>query len=351
MKERVMEIKRISVPGYEEVVEFTLDTDLKGFIAIHSTKLGPAFGGIRLRQYASEDQALQDVLNLSKAMSYKAAAAHIALGGGKGVVIADPNMPSSQKQKLLLSLADVLNALQGRFIAAGDMGLDPTDMSVIATKTPFVAGTKGKNSSGDPSPFTAYGVFQGMRAMAKVLWGTPVLKGKTIAIQGVGKVSLHLIERLFWEGAHLIIGTRDPNGAAALSHKYQAQIVSSEEILGIRCDILAPCAIGGVISPKTLPQLRCKGIAGAANNQLSHPEMALELQEKGILYAPDFVINAGGMINIGEEIGKEHYQAALARNKTENIYEILLKILEIALAESRTTTQIAEDLAIEALSR
>lgn len=336
---------KLNYANYEDVVEFhDAESGLHCITAIHSTALGPGFGGIRMRPYDSRDAAIKDVLDLAKAMSYKSAIVQAGLGGAKCVVLGDPAMPKEKKHKLLLALAEMLNAFQGRFIGAGDMGLDPTEISIIGAQTPFVAGTAGEKSSGDPSPFTAFGVFQSMRAVAQTLWNDPSIKGRTIAVQGIGKVSLHLIDRLFWEGANIIIGTRDEKSAAGLANKYQAKITSSEEVLKAKCDILAPCAIGGILNAKSLPDLHCQAIVGAANNQLSSPDIAFQLKEKGILYVPDFVVNAGGIINIAEEVIHK-YHALEAQKKTENLFSIVLQICRRALVENKTPVEIALEIA------
>lgn len=338
----------ITIPGYEYIVEIKdVKSGLHGFVVIHSTVLGPAFGGIRMRPYESREAALQDGLNLSKAMSYKSSLAGIALGGGKCVVIGDPG--TQKTEALLLALSEVLNRLKGNFIGAGDMGMSSEDMGIIKKHSPYVAGTEGKNSSGDPSPMTAFGVFQSMRAVAKTLWNDPSLKGKIIAIQGIGKVSRILMQMLFWEGAYLIIGTRDVQNALELEQKYQAKLVPSDAILKIECDILSPCAIGGILNDQTVPYLNCKGIVGAANNQLAHLEIAAQLASREILYAPDFVANAGGIINIAAELMPGGYQAKAARDKTENIFPVLREIIQRAKAENKTTIQIADMLAEENL--
>lgn len=346
----MMSFDVIIVPGYEQVVEAKdAQSGLHCFVAIHSTVLGPALGGIRMRPYESRKAALQDGLNLSKAMTHKSAAAGLALGGGKCVVIGDPD--TQKTESLLFALAEVLNRLKGSFIGAGDMGMTPADMSVIKKHSPYVAGTDGEDSSGDPSSMTAFGVFQSMRAAANALWNNPSLKGKTIAIQGIGKVSRTLIQMLFWEGAHLIIGTRDVQNASAYKKKYQAQLVPSEDILAVECDLLSPCAIGGIVNDQSVPLLHCKGIVGAANNQLSHPEISSQLAARQILYAPDFIVNAGGVINLSTELLPGGYQSRAARDKTEGIFQVLTKVFQRAKMENRPTTEIATTLAEENLKK
>ncbi len=337
-------LKEIPVDGYEKVVE-VIDTEAKlhGFIAIHSTLLGPSLGGLRIRPYSSRQEALDDALRLSKAMSYKSALAEIALGGGKSVIIADPKRDKSPA--LFHSFGEALNALKGKYYAAEDIGSTTSDMLLIRETSPFVAALPLEKSSGDPSRFTAFGILKGMHAVAETLWGSPSLEGKTIAIQGLGSVGEKLAHFLFWEGAELLLNDIDPVVEKKLANFLGASTVTCEEILSTPCDIFAPCALGGILNKESIPQLRCSAVAGSANNQLATEEDGKRLMEKGILYAPDFAINAGGIINASLEFLPEGYDPNHARRLTAKIYQTLMKIFEKSQREKQPPNVIANDLA------
>lgn len=340
----MLHIKEIKIPHYEKVIEAQdPGSGLHCFIAIHNTTLGPAMGGTRIYPYASPHNALEDVLRLSKAMTYKSALAENGLGGGKAVIIANPK--NQKTEALLLSYAEVVNTLRGQFIAAEDVGSDAQDMAVVRCKTRFVGALPTEKSSGDPSRFTAWGVYRGMRAVAKKLWGDDCLRKKIIAIQGLGHVGSKLANILFWEGAHLIVCDKDAKETHDQALLYGAQVIDSKNFLSTPCDILAPCALGGILNSQTIPILRCKAIAGAANNQLQSSGDDTLLLKRHILYAPDFVINAGGIINAATEFDPEGYNPTIARDRVNAVYDTLIKIFSIADKEHKSTNQVAEELA------
>ncbi|EFB42018.1 MULTISPECIES: Glu/Leu/Phe/Val family dehydrogenase [Parachlamydia] len=337
-------IKKMQVPGYEQVVEgIDESSGLHCFVAIHNTSLGPALGGVRIYPYNSSQDALNDVLRLAKGMTYKSAVITNGLGGGKSVIIADPHKEKSKA--LLYAFAEVLNALEGKYIAAEDVGSSIEDMNVLHEKTHYVAASASKNSSGDPSRFTAWGVYRGLQAVAKKLWGERSLDGKTIAIQGLGNVGAKLADILFWEGAELILTDKDEHKLQELSWLYGARAVAPANIMDIPCDIFCPCALGAILNEETIPQLRCFAIAGAANNQLRVPEDGVALLKRNILYAPDYVINSGGIINAAAEYNEGGYDPKASRDKVDHIFETLSLIFERSEKEHQSTSLIADELA------
>jgi leucine dehydrogenase len=343
-------VKELQIPGYEKVVEIIdAPTGLHGFISIHSTKPGPSLGGLRMLPYASREEALADVLKLSKAMSYKSALAGTGLGGGKSVLIGSPK--KDKTKELLLAYGEALNQLEGDYIAAEDVGTTTADMMVIHQKSPHVAALPQKKSSGDPSRFTAFGILKGMEACAEFLFGSPSLKGKRVAIQGLGNVGCKLAHFLFWQGAELIYADLDEEHLEKCNLQLGGTTVSAKEILTVPCDFFAPCALGGVLNPETIPHLKCKAIAGSANNQLSDDEMGKILLQQGILYAPDFVVNAGGIINASQEFAPGGYNPNTARERTENIYQVLLEIFKESKKNHAPTNAIANRLAESKLEK
>lgn len=340
----MLSIKELNIANYERVIEAQdPETGLHCFIALHNTTLGPAMGGTRIYPYTSPKEALEDALRLAKAMTYKSAIAENGLGGGKSVIIANPK--TQKTEQLLMSFGEAVNALQGKYIAAEDVGSTAEDMVVIRRNTPFVGALPTEKSSGDPSRFTAWGVYMGMRAVAKKLWKDSCLRKKIIAIQGLGNVGSKLANILFWEGAYLILCDKDPQVTHDQALLYGAQVIDPKDFVQVRCDILAPCALGGIINDTTLPKLHCKAIAGAANNQLQNPENGRELLRKGILYAPDYVINAGGIINATAEFDIGGYDPKIARDKVNHIYDTLLHIFEKSEKEHKPTNQVADEIA------
>ena len=301
---------------------------LKAIIAVHNTNLGPAIGGCRLFPYASFDDALFDVLRLSRGMSHKNAVAGLPHGGGKGVIIADP---SQKSEAMFEAFGEAVNNLGGDYITAEDVNTDCDDALIMMRKTKHICGLP--MNSGDPSPFTARGVWQGIKATAKVALGRDDLEGLTIAVQGLGKVGYDLCRHLHESGAKLIIANRSNKEMAEKAiAEFGAKIVATEDIYAQECDIFSPNAMGAILNPTTIPQLKCKAVAGGANNQILDDASGLALKARGIYYAPDFVINGGGVINAAAEVdGPYNKDAVLA--KVDNIYNSI----EHILSESKKT--------------
>ena len=338
-----LELELIPVKGYEQVIKITeKKSGLTAITALHNLTLGPALGGVRIRPYDSFNEALEDVLRLSKGMTYKSSVAGVGFGGGKSVIIAD------QKQKtpeMLLAFGAAVERLGGSYICAEDVGCTTEDCKIIRRATKYVVGLPQVKSSGDPGPFTAWGVFRGIQSAAFKLFGKDSLEGLRIAIQGLGSVGSHLADYLFWVGAELILSDIDPIKTQRLAAKYGAKTLPANEILAAECDILAPCALGGIINDQTLPYFRCKAIAGAANNQLLRDSHAVSLKDRGILYAPDFVINAGGLLNVSAELEENGYHPGESRGKVHRIYDCLTAIYEIAEKNNESTQMAAIALA------
>lgn len=340
----MLNIKEISVAGYERVIEAKDETThLHCFIALHNCNLGPALGGIRIRSYANPQDALNDVLRLSKAMTYKSALVEDGLGGGKSVIIANPL--KDKNEALLLSFAEVLNYLKGSYIAAEDMGTTTEDMLILKKRTPYVCALPTEKSSGDPSRFTAWGIFRGMQAMAQKLWMTTSLRKKTIVIQGLGNVGSKLCNILFWEGADLILSDIDTEAVHKMCLLYGAEGIESQKLFSMKCDILSPCAIGGILNEHTIPLLNCEGIAGGANNQLAKPENGRQLMQRGILYAPDYIINSGGITNAAAEFDPEGYNPKRVRDKVNHIYDLMLEVFNRSERERKPSNQVADEIA------
>ena len=301
---------------------------LKAIIAVHNTNLGPAIGGCRLFPYASYDDALFDVLRLSRGMTHKNAVAGLPHGGGKGVIIADP---SQKTEAMFEAFAEAVNNLGGQYITAEDVNTTCDDALVMLRKTKYLCGLP--QNSGDPSPFTARGVWQGIRATAKVAMGADSLEGLTIAVQGLGKVGYDLCRLLHESGAKLIIANRSNKAMAdKAAEEFGAKIVATDEIYAQECDIFSPNAMGAIINPTTIAQLKCKAVAGGANNQILDDASGIALKQKGIFYAPDFVINGGGVINAAAEVdGPYNKEEVLV--KVDNIYNSI----EHILSESKKT--------------
>lgn len=334
----------MTVEGYEKVIEAKDEASgLHAFLAVHSTHLGPALGGTRIYPYAAREEAITDVLRLSKGMTYKSAVVDIGLGGGKSVIIADPKKEKSAE--LLEAFGEAVNALEGSYICAEDVGSTAEDMAIIRRKTRYVAALPYPHGSGDPGPFTAWGVFRGVQAVSRTLWNTDILEGCTVAIQGLGSVGEKLAELLFWHGAELIFSDVDAEKVKRLAFKYGAKVVEPQDFFGVTCDILAPCALGGVLNDETIPNLKCRAVAGAANNQLLRPEHGEELFRRNILYAPDYVINAGGVVNVSMEFQPEGYQAGKAKSEVDQIYYTLREIFKISEERSCSTHRAADELA------
>jgi leucine dehydrogenase len=325
---------------YEQIV-FGHDAaaGLRTIIAVYSTARGPALGGTRMWPYPTEDDALADALRLGKAMAYKAACADLPLGGGKAVIIGDPRR--DKDDGLLSAYARQVDRLGGRYITTADVGTNVADLDTIARTTKYVTGTS--HGSGDPSPVTAHGVWHGMRAVAEEAFGEATLAGRHVVVQGVGKVGSGVARMLRQEGAHVTIADVDTDAAGALAKEIDADTIEASEALHTPCDILSPCALGPVVTMDTVGSFKCKAIAGAANNQLEQPALARTLAEAGIVYAPDYVINAGGLINVEDEL--HGYDAARALAKAEAIAGTLREIFAIARDERITPAEAADRLA------
>ena len=343
-----MKTQNLNIPGYENVVETTLMNGVTSIIAVHNTKLGPALGGLRFFPYNSKEEALTDVLRLAEGMSYKSALANNPLGGGKAVIVGDPKKLKSRE--LLEAVGEFVNTLNGTYITAKDVGIEVEDLDIIAGKTKWVRGTSKHDSGGDPSPMTAYGVYQGIRAAAKFRWGSDNMRGKKIMVQGMGHVGYGVAKFLHEDGATLFVTDLDQKALQRAETELNANVLKPDQWTEIKADIFCPCAMGATVNKQSLAKLTENGIqiiAGGANNQLLDLMKDGErVKEAGILYAPDFVINAGGIINVACEL--DHgYDRNIALQRTAKIYDTLLQIFERAKSENRPTAMIAYEMARE----
>ncbi|PTX52196.1 leucine dehydrogenase [Melghirimyces profundicolus] len=335
----------LSKYDYEQLI-FCQDekSGLKAIIAIHDTTLGPALGGTRMWTYDSEEEAIVDALRLARGMTYKAAASGLNLGGGKTVIIGDPK--KDKNEAMFRAFGRFIQGLNGRYITAEDVGTTVEDMDLIHEETRFVTGVSPAfGSSGNPSPVTAYGVYHGMKAAAKEAFGDDSLQGKTVAVQGVGSVAYHLCKYLHDEGVKLIVTDINKENMERAVNDFGAETVAPDAIYDVDCDIFSPCALGAIINDDTIDRLKCKVIAGSANNQLKEEEHGDRLSEKGIVYAPDYVINAGGLINVADEL--LGYNRERAMKKVENIYHTISRIFEISKREQITSHKAAARMAEE----
>lgn len=330
---------------YEQLVFcHDLNSGLKAIIAIHDTTLGPALGGTRMWTYDSEAEAIEDALRLARGMTYKNAAAGLNLGGGKAVIIGDPKKDKSEE--LFRAFGRYIQGLSGRYITAEDVGTSVEDMDLIHQETSYVTGiSPAFGSSGNPSPVTAYGVYKGMKATAKVAFGDDSLKGKVVAVQGVGNVAYHLCKHLHEEGAKLIVTDINQANVDRAVQEFGAESVHPDKIFDVECDIFSPCALGAIVNDQTIERLKCKVIAGSANNQLKEERHGDLLEEMGITYAPDYVINAGGVINVADEL--QGYNQERALKKVEGIYDNILRVFEIAKRDSIPSYLAADRMAEE----
>jgi leucine dehydrogenase len=317
-------------------------TGMRAIIALHDTTLGPGLGGTRFLPYASEEEALTDVLRLSQGMTYKNAAAGLDLGGGKAVLLGDPR--TDRTPELLLAYGRAVHRLAGAYLTAEDVGTTQADMDLLRTVTPYVTGATG--GSGDPSPATAWGVFHAIRATLAFL-GDDLegLEGRHVVVVGVGKVGGALVSHLVDAGAQVTISDIDQVRVAELGLRLGVGIVGPDEAHRVPCDVLSPCALGAGLHERTIPELACRAVVGAANNQLAEPEDAKRLAAAGVLYAPDFVVNAGGVINIADELKPGGYEPGRARLAVERIAGNLTRVLEVARDEAITTEHAAERVA------
>lgn len=340
--------------GHEQLV-FCQDkaTGLKAIIAIHNTVLGPALGGTRMWKYSSEADALKDVLRLSRGMTYKAAISGLNLGGGKAVIIGDSRTEKTEAS--MRRFGKFVDSLGGKYITAEDVGMTTKDMEYIHMETKHVAGKpEAYGGGGDPSPVTAYGVYMGMKASAQEKWGNDSLSGKTVMVQGAGNVGRNLIDYLTKEGAKVLVSDIFEDKLAAVTKDFKVEVIDPADVYNVPMDVYAPCALGATVNTDTLNRLKCSIIAGAANNQLEDEKLHGEMvMRKGIIYAPDFLINAGGLINCYSEVWGS-YNRKMALTQAENIYNTTLEILKLSQQKNIPTYQAANSLAeqrIEAIGK
>ncbi|HMV99789.1 MAG TPA: Glu/Leu/Phe/Val dehydrogenase [Acidobacteriota bacterium] len=326
--------------GHEQLV-FAQDSNIgyKAIIAIHSTALGPAVGGTRFWNYESEEDAIVDALRLARGMTYKNALAGLQLGGGKSVLIGDNRR--TDREVLFRAHGRLIDGLGGRYITAEDVGTSPADMELIHQETRHVAGLASRN--GDPSPWTARGVFRGIQAAANYRWGSDDLTGRRIALQGLGNVGTHLARQLHQAGAKLVVTDVSQNRVKRMMAELDVPAVDPADIFSVEADIFVPCALGAVINPETIPQLKVEIVAGAANNQLLDDQSGDELEDRGILYAPDYVVNAGGILSGGVDL--VGWTPDFARSKVEAIYQTVREVFEYAERENIATYKAADQLA------
>jgi leucine dehydrogenase len=327
----------IAAMGHEQLV-LCNDTSAgyRGIIAIHSTTLGPALGGTRFWNYASDEEAIVDALRLARGMTYKNAVAGLNLGGGKSVIIG--NNKTTDREMIFRAHGRFVESLGGRYITAEDVGTSTADMDYVHMETKNVTGLAGR--SGDPSPVTAHGVFRAIQASAKERWGSDDLSGRTISVQGAGHVGYFLSKELHEAGAKLVVTDIDAERVKQVVSEFGARAVAPDEIYGVQADIFAPCALGGIINDKTIPQLKVEIVSGAANNVLLEERHGEVLDQKGILYAPDYVANAGGVINVYSELAG--WSSARAFRKADEIYDTILRVFRIAKTD-RVPTYVAAD--------
>lgn len=345
-----LDIKKLDIPEFEEVIEITdIENGLHAFIAIHDTTFGPALGGIRFLPYSTREEALIDVLRLAKGMTDKSTLAGLKVGGGKSTVICDISKPKSKA--MLHAFAKAINSLEGRYIGAEDMNCFLSDISTLHEISPYILGLPGKEGTGDPARFTVWGVFKAIEATAYYLWGSKSLKGKKILIQGTGGVGSKLLELLFWAEAELYISDIREDLVQQLAHEYGAQVIAPSDVYDFECDIFSPCAQGGILNEKTIAKLRCKAVVGGANNQLLTPEDADRLVKRNIVYAPDFLINVGGVISVASAINPDDTPLQKVIQKTNEIYDRLIdiykKAAQLNISPAKVCSQTVENLLSE----
>ena len=336
--------------GHEQVVHCHDEaTGLRAIVAIYSTALGPALGGTRFYPYADEQSALEDVLNLSRSMAYKAALAGLDLGGGKAVIIGDP--ATMKTEALLRAYGRFVQSLNGRYYTACDVGTFSEDMDVVARECEFVTGrTVAHGGAGDSSVLTAYGVFQGMRAAAEVTWGSPTLQGRTVGVAGVGKVGRHLVRHLVEDGAQVVVTDVSEAAVATVTgeHPDVRSVADADALVADEIDVYAPCALGGALTDDVVERLTAKIVCGAANNQLAHDGIEKQLQDRGVLYAPDYLVNAGGLIQVADEL--EGFSFDRARQRAGTIYDASMRVFALADAEGVPPAVAADRLAERRMS-
>jgi leucine dehydrogenase len=326
--------------GHEQLVVCNDNSaGYRGIIAIHSTTLGPALGGTRFWQYASDEEAIVDALRLARGMTYKNAVAGLNLGGGKSVIIG--NNKTTDREMIFRAHGRFVESLGGRYITAEDVGTSTADMDFVHMETKNVSGLAGR--SGDPSPVTAHGVFRAIQASAREKWGTDDLSTRTVSVQGCGHVGYYLAKELHEAGAKLIVTDIDAERVKQVVSEFGARAVAPDEIYAVQADVFAPCALGGIINDKTIPQLKVQIVCGAANNVLLEERHGDVLEKKEILYTPDYVANAGGVINVYSELAG--WSSARAFRKADEIYETVLKVFKIATTDKVPTYVAADRLA------
>ncbi len=343
-----MIFETIDTTGHEQVVFcHNKDAGLKAIIAIHNTVLGPALGGLRMWPYKSEAEALNDVLRLSRGMTYKNAVAGLNIGGGKAVIIGDPSKDKSEA--LFRAFGKFVDSLGGRYITAEDVGIDVNDMEYVYRETEYVTGVhQVHGGSGDPSPFTAYGTLQGLMATLNRKFGNEEVGHYSYAVQGLGHVGMEFVKLLRERGAKIFVTDINKTLIDRAVDEYGAEAVAPEEIYDVPCDVYSPCALGGTVNEQTLPRLKAKVICGAANNQLANNEIGDELERRGILYAPDYAVNAGGVMNVSLEIDGYNRERAMRMMRT--IYHNLTRIYEIADRDRIPTYKAADRMAEERIA-
>ena len=330
----------IASMGHEQLVICNdASAGYRGIIAVHSTTLGPALGGTRFLQYASDEEAIVDALRLARGMTYKNAVAGLNLGGGKSVIIG--NNKTADREMIFRAHGRFVESLGGRYITAEDVGTSTADMDFVHMETKNVSGLAGR--SGDPSPVTAHGVFRAIQASARERWGSDDLSTRTVSVQGAGHVGYYLAKELHEAGAKLVVTDIDVERVKQVVAEFGARSVAPEEIYGVQADVFAPCALGGIINDATIPQLTCEIVAGGANNVLLEERHGVVLEERGILYAPDYVANAGGVINVYSELAG--WSSARAFRKADEIYDTILKVFAIAKHDNVPTYVAADRLA------
>ena len=345
-----MTIVELEIDGYERVVRGEdKDAGYVGFVAVHSTALGPSCGGTRLWPYESEEAALQDALRLARAMTYKSAVAGNSLGGGKAVIVAEPG---AKTEALLCAHGKLVDALDGQYITAEDMNINEADLAIVRQETRWVGGLpRAQGSSGNPSPVTARGCYAGIRASLEEVFGAPEAAGRKVIIQGVGAVGGALVDHLLHAGAEVSVCDVNVDKLRAFASTRDVKVLQDPDAAVFElCDVLAPCARGSVVTPENVANFRCNIIAGSANNQLSGPELADMLAKRGVLYAPDYVINAGGIINIDVEFRPEGYDETEALRRVDAIGETLRRVFARARAEGVSTERAAARIAEERLA-
>ncbi len=346
-----MMITKIPSDSHEAVFQISDEpSGLEGYIAVHSTRLGPAAGGLRMREYPDAQDALEDVLRLSRGMTYKNAAAGLPLGGGKAVIIGHPDRDKTPA--LLHAMGRAVERLKGQYWTAEDMGMSPADMAELARETRYVAGRdSGHHASGDPSPVTAAGVFNAMQVGAAHRFGTADLSGRTVAVQGLGHVGWHLCRMLHETGAKLIVADMDDSRVTEAKGDFNAHTTDPASIHSAEAEIFAPCAIGGTLNRKTIPELRAQLICGAANNQLATSADADTLAARNILYLPDYVANGGGIINVAAEILEIRNREEWVEGKLATLRETMEQILTRALANQTSPAHVADYTVDEMIQR